>query len=171
MGALAGRLRFDLANGANGKLLRPIFPSFLPERLLTTPRWLAAKNGGGDGPLVAVHAPNDATGGLQAGAIAMIELDDFYLQLSPKSAPAGVKVSAFTRGGPAGSAALLALEEVNGAPLFVTLLNTTLDASGNFSVSDTIPAGLAGTTWGLRSWCVGFDGKLANTQIEELVFE
>ncbi|MBM4015126.1 MAG: hypothetical protein FJ293_09220 [Planctomycetes bacterium] len=171
MGALAGRLRFDLANGASGKLLRPIFPSFLPERLLTTPAWLAAKNGGGDGPLLAVHAPNDATGGFNAGAIALIELDDFYLQLSPESAAAGVKVTAFTRGGPPGSVALLALEEVNGTPLFVTLLNTALDASGTFSVNDTVPAGLAGTTWGLRSWCVGFDGKLADTQLEELVFE
>ncbi len=171
MGALAGRLRFDLANGTNGKLMRPIFPSFLPERLLTTPAWLAAKNGGGDGPLVAVHAPNDAGGGVRAGAIALIELDDLYLQLSPESAPVGVKVSAFARGGPPGSAALLTLEEVDGVPVFVTLLNTTLDASGTFSVSDTVPAGLSGTTWGLRSWCVGFDGKLANTQLEELVFE
>jgi len=82
-----------------------------------------------------------------------------------------VKVTAFTRGGPPGSVALLALEEVNGTPLFVTLLNTALDASGTFSVNDTVPAGLAGTTWGLRSWCVGFDGKLADTQLEELVFE
>ena len=171
MGSWVSRDRADLMNCATGLLLRPLLPSLAAERLLVAPAWLAAKNGGGDGPLLAIAAPNDGTGGITAGAIALLELDDFYLQIAPDSAAAGVKVFAYTRGGPPASATVLLLEEVNGTPVSVTLDAAVLDVSGGRSVGDTIPVGLSGTVWSIRSYAIGFSGGMVDSQLETLTFE
>jgi hypothetical protein len=105
------------------------------------------------------------------GGATLFALDDLLLQLEPPAAASGATVVAATRGGPPFNPVALELVAFGGTPFGVFLQITSLDAVGAWSVSDTIPPGLAGLTADFRSWAVGANGKLMKSPVQELRFE
>ena len=97
-------------------------------------------------------------------------MDDLPLQISPDVASAGDTVTASTRGGRAGNAVALVLAAINGVPQMQLIELRTFDAVGEFHVIDTVPSGLSGTTWTLRSYAIGWNGAVAVSLGQELEF-
>jgi len=102
---------------------------------------------------------------------ALKALDDVMLQVVPSSAPAGATVVADLRGGPAGNACLFLLAEMNGTPVGAVIELTTLDALGAAAISDVVPPGLAGTSFVLIGYGIGFDGRVKDSTPQTLIFE
>ncbi|MSP15234.1 MAG: hypothetical protein EXR73_01250 [Myxococcales bacterium] len=171
LGAWAGCKRVDLVSGANSALMKPIAPPLFARTLATASGALALLDGDGPGSLVAIGAPDDATGEANAGALSLQKLDDLYLQITPEIALDTATVSAIVRGGPSGAAFCLVLEEIDGTVVNTLLALAVPDANGADATSDTVPPGMAGIVWGLRSFAIGFDGKVVDTALETLTFE
>jgi len=156
MGALLAR--FEAMNGLPNPLgqLRGAAP------------WTTRSANGDKIPDLLVLDRDKATG---FGAATLFALDDLLLQLEPPSAPPGATVTAATRGGPPLNPAALELVSFGGVFYGVMLAFATLDGAGAWSASDTIPPGLSGLTAELRSWTIGWNGKLMRSPVQELRFE
>jgi hypothetical protein len=115
-------------------------------------------------PDVAIGGAGDSERGFCAGRLSLYFLDDLYLQILPPSAAAGQTVSLTTSGGPSGSVAALFVTAFDATPMFVLTAIGTLDAHGVWTVSGSVPAGLAGHAAAFTSFTVGFNGKVAHTQ-------
>jgi len=102
--------------------------------------------------------------------LSLFQIDDLLLQVEPAAASAGDSVVASTRGGRAGNAVALLLAAVNGVPQSQLIELRTFDAVGEFHVIDTVPAGLSGMTWMLRSIAVGWNGAVTFSLDQELEF-
>jgi hypothetical protein len=167
--------RLELRAGDDGRLLHRIE---LEEDALvdawfgvTPPAGMPSRAPGGDGPWVASCDVSIGLDGTRTGRIALLELDDLYLEITPSLAPAGATASATVRGGPAGALAGLLLATINGAPVNLMAALGTLDAEGSFALSDTVPPGLSGQVWTLRGYSIGFTGKLTDSQDATLTFQ
>ena len=102
--------------------------------------------------------------------LGLYRLHDLLLQVDPAQASYRDRVNAWTRGGRPGNAVALVLAEINGVPDGSLIDLGVFDASGAFRVWDDTPAGLAGTTWTLRSYAIGWNGKVATSLDQELEF-
>jgi VCBS repeat protein/FG-GAP repeat protein len=78
--------------------------------------------------------------------------NDLFLQTDPPDPAPLTTLTLSTRAGVPGSLALMTLEELDGAPLFLPLQLTTLDANGEWILSANVPSGLTGHTVGLRTY-------------------
>lgn len=168
------RGRVELYSGSNGaQLFRRDFAGAsvaLAKRMAVVPAWSGAPPRRA-GPLLALDDDWRSDGGPNGGRHQLLEWDDLYLQLDPTHAPAGATVTASVRGGPAGRLAGLFLESIDGLPVGLFLALDLLDAEGNFTSSVVLPPGLAGSSWTLRGFAIGFDGKLADSQPQEFEFD
>jgi hypothetical protein len=106
-----------------------------------------------------------------SGRAAVYELDDLMLQIDPPSPKVGDSVTATTRGGPPGSLVGLYALDLSGTPLDYFLALGTSDTKGIFVVTDTVPSSLAGETLTVMSYAVGFDGKLADSEVTAIVVQ
>ncbi len=97
-------------------------------------------------------------------------IGDLPLQIDPPRAFPGDTVTASTRGAPAGNLAALMLVEINGVPTASLIELGAFGADGEFHVVDSVPAGLTGTAWTLRSYAIGWDGKVATSFDQRLEF-
>jgi hypothetical protein len=105
------------------------------------------------------------------GSVDAHQLDDLMLQVDPPSPNVGDTVTATTRGGPAGNLVGLYALDLSGTPLDYFLALGTLNAKGNFVVSDVAPSSLQGETLTVVSYAVGFDGKLADSELTAIDFQ
>jgi hypothetical protein len=174
--AASGAARLELRSGRDGTLLRSLRAggdAFHDSWWLgaAPPSWLPSAPPKADGPWLASVDVADSLAGPRTGRVALLELDDLYLELDPPSVAAGATVAAATRGGPPAALAALFLAAINGAPVGAFLAFGALDASGEFAVSDTVPPGLAGQEWELRGYAIGWNGKLVDSQTETLRFQ
>ncbi len=67
--------------------------------------------------------------------------------------------------------ALLAVVDINGTPLFLTVAFGTFDASGLWSLGGTVPPGLSGNVVTFQSLGFPPTGKLALTNREAVTFQ
>ena len=167
----ASRRRVDLVSSVNGSLFEPVTTELFPREIKVADAALAALAGPDAGPLFATLANDDSTGGAQSGAVAVHKLDDLYLQFNPPSAAANDTVFGKVRGGPSGALFALLLEDVNGTPVSIVILQSTLDAVGAFTTSGVVPPGLSGSVYTLRAYAIGFNGKLVDSLPRTLTFE
>jgi hypothetical protein len=122
-------------------------------------------------PDVAIGGAADWVNGEAAGRLSLEYLDDFYLQITPAEAAAGVTVSLASSGGPSGTLAALFTVGVDATPLFLLTAVGNLDSQGILNLSGVVPAGLSGHTATFESFTVGFNGKLASSQSATLTFK
>ncbi len=125
----------------------------------------------GGGPLAVSWSELDTTFGEYAGRLDLLELDDLYLEVEPRSAPAGATVEVWVRRGPAAVAAALMLESIDGAPVGVLLALDDFDGAGELALDAVIPPGLSGQEWTLRGYAIGWSGKLVISQSSTFTFE
>ncbi|MBL8840011.1 MAG: FG-GAP repeat protein [Planctomycetes bacterium] len=135
------------------------------------PSWLPTGPSRAVGPWLAAVDLTVSIDGARTGRVALLELDDLYLELTPPSAAVGDTVEAATRGGPANALAALFLESIDGAPVGQFLAFGALDAAGSFAVTATVPSGLAGQEWSLFGFAIGWNGRIVDSQPETLRFE
>ncbi len=86
-------------------------------------------------------------------------------------AEAGDGATAWVRGGPPFHPVALELVAVDGVPVGQLVIVAAFDRVGEWSVTDTVPAGLEGTTIELRGWGIDGRGKLASSPVQALAFE
>jgi hypothetical protein len=114
-------------------------------------------------PDLTIGAPLDVTDGFGSGRLALLYLDDLFLQIDPTSLASGQTVTLDTRGGPTSALAALFLTAVDSVPLFQLVNVGTFDAEGIWEITGTTPAGLSGHTAELRAYAIGFVGKLVDS--------
>ncbi|MBM4015124.1 MAG: hypothetical protein FJ293_09210 [Planctomycetes bacterium] len=105
------------------------------------------------------------------GGRLVMDLMDLNLELEPLSPAAGESVTAWTRGGPAGALAGLCVVSVDDVAVREFGAFGVLDTFGEWTLADTVPPGLSGTTMALQAWSVGFDQHLARSAETLLQFE
>jgi len=125
----------------------------------------------GGGPVVVAWDSSRSDLGTNTGALELLEFDDLYLEIDPPSAPPNATVEVWVRGGPAGAAAAVALEAIDGAPTFVMLAIAAFDANGELALDAVIPPGLSGEEWTLRAYAIGWSGKMVVSQSALFAFE
>jgi hypothetical protein len=106
----------------------------------------------------------------RVGRAFAFRMDDLLLRANPSSATAGVVVDVSTRGGPTGKLVGLFAVDFSGTPLNYFIAFGTFDGSGDWLVSGAVPAGLSGNTLTLRSYALGFNGKVVDSQDATLTF-
>lgn len=167
--------RLDLVSGRTGRVLGSIEGTeaneYMPQELPTARLGEECRIDRDAIPDLLVGAPTVTKDGVYgAGEVRHYRLQDLFLQLSPTVADPGATVTADTRGGPNGSSCGLYLVAIDGIPLDQFCAFGALDAFGEWQVADDVPAGLSGTTFSLQSYAIGFDGKLARSVVQDLVF-
>jgi hypothetical protein len=105
------------------------------------------------------------------GRVEVFRLDDLFLQIDPSTAAPGQFVWLNTRGGRAGTIAGLFAVSIDGAPVDKFIAFGTLDASGTWSVGATILPSLSGHVLTLRSYAIGFQNKVVDSQDETLTIQ
>lgn len=110
-------------------------------------------------------------GAVNFGGATLVALDDLLLQLEPPSVAVGATASVATRGGPPFHLVGLELVAFAGVPTGVFIEFATLDAFGAWTTGDVVPPGFSGLTADLRSWAMGFNGKLMKSPVQTLTFE
>jgi hypothetical protein len=105
------------------------------------------------------------------GYAVLRRLDDLVLQVHPSSVAPGAALSVDTRGGPSGHLVGLFAVDFSGVPLDAFVAFGTFDALGSFSLGGAAPPGLSGNTLALRSYAIGFNGMVVDSQDATLTFE
>jgi FG-GAP repeat protein/VCBS repeat protein len=107
------------------------------------------------------------------GRVYLFAGNDLFLQADPPDPAPLATLSLSTRAGVPGSLALMTLEELDGAPLFLQLQLTTLDANGEWLLSATVPSGLTGHVVGLRTYAQKdpIQGGVISTELAFVTFE
>jgi len=109
--------------------------------------------------LFTLEGPNGCVD-LDAGKAWAQAGDDLYLLLTRRTAWAGDTVVLVTTAGVPGHFGIVAITELDGAPVFVPLLeNVTFDAMGELVTGEVVDP-----SWGLhdlklQAWAIGRDGK------------
>lgn len=101
----------------------------------------------------------------------LVQLDDLPLQIDPAVAFAGDTVTASVRGGRTANVVALQLLAVNGLPNGSLIDLGAFDVVGEFHSVDVVPPGLAGFTYTLRAYAIGWNGKIASSLDQELEFQ
>jgi hypothetical protein len=122
-------------------------------------------------PDLVVGSPNDFADGDYAGRVARVDLDDLFVEFAPPAAPAGAPVDVATRGGPANQLVGLFAIDLSGTPLDEFVAFGLFGATGVWTYSDVVPSGLAGDVLTVRSYAVGFGGKLVDSGEATFTFE
>ncbi len=171
-GERAGLVLFH--SGSNGSLLVELEEEHAAvdwsEYVSVLPRFASAA-GSSTRPALLVHDHryNRALSG--SGCVQLISLDDLFFAVDPRVAVAGTNVEGWLRGGVPGAACGSYLVELDGVPFEQFLDFGVLDASGHFFTTDVVPPGLAGTTYLVRGYSIGFDGSVTDSRDLEIAFE
>jgi hypothetical protein len=140
-------------------------------RVLGTNRWHADPRVDPDPIPDLLVAADPAFYDLGRGLVRLYRLDDLFLQIDPAVASVGQVVTLATNGGPNAAAAGLFAVAFDATPVNQFFAFGVLDASGAWTLSGTVPTGLAGHTLTLRSYAVGFQGKVVDSQDQTLTFQ
>lgn len=109
----------------------------------------------------------EPTGVQSQGAYRVHRGNDLYLDISRRVARAGDQLKLRHAEGPAGNPVALFLTSVDGSPSFVTVTGGVFDASGVFTLTAIVPAGLQGRVLGFTGIGLGASGRIDS--IEEFV--
>ncbi len=93
------------------------------------------------------------------------------LEASPETVSAGATLTLTSWGGQPGGPALLAAVDINGTPLFLKIAFGTFDATGLWSVADTVPPGLSGIVATFLGIGIAPTGKVDLTNLEAITFQ
>ena len=93
------------------------------------------------------------------------------LEADPNPAPAGVTLTLSTFTGDPNNLAMLAIDAVNGTPMFVGIVISTFDAQGNLVVGGTVPAGFSGTEIGFIAFGIVATGKVGASNQVDVAFQ
>lgn len=113
-------------------------------------------------------SPSGFTSHDGAGSVEVIHLDDLYLQIEPHTLAPGDFTVLATRGGPPGHPVGLYGVDFNGVPLSQFLALGSFDAFGEWNLSGPVPPGMSGYTLTLRSFAIGFQGRIMDSQAQVL---
>jgi hypothetical protein len=173
VGAPGASQLFDDVNGAiylySGATLQPIVYRLGDEHYSNFGGSIASV-GDVDGDGAADFAVATPYGRGQYGAVHLIHGNDLFFNSNMKSPVAGADLVLTTSAGDPGQPALLVVEEVDGAPLFLPVTSSPLNTNGEWHLPVTVPAGLAGHSVALRSWTLDLNGKIATSALERLGF-
>ena len=150
-----GAFAIGRASLRSGRTLRELYDFEAP--IVVAYELGAAVSGGfdvdGDGiPDLSAGAQGGAARGPTGGEVMLYSGNDLFLQASPTDVTGGQVVTVATRGGPAGAITVVVLIDVNGAPTFVPLVWSTLDANGESTFSGKVPKGFAGVSFSLLAF-------------------
>jgi len=98
-------------------------------------------------------------------------LDALGLEGAPKRPGEGDLVRLTTHGGQPGGAVVLFIVEVDGAPVWIALDLSTFDADGLHSAGGTVPPGLTGVEFGLRSFGFALSGSVRASNLETIAVQ
>lgn len=130
---------------------------------------IADLDGDGLAELVA-GAPNNWTPVMSGGVVHVHGGNDLFLQANQSEYGNGDPIEAWVRGGDPLEACLIALVEANGVALFEPLQVTLLDGSGECSLVDVMPPGLAGNRFRVQALATRSGrGGLASSSVVEVV--
>ena len=105
------------------------------------------------------------------GRVDVFRLAPLFLQIDPPIVSPGQTVAIDTRGGPPGSAAGLFAVAFDATPIDSFIAFGILDSIGNWSLSGSVPPGFSGHSLTLRSYAIGFNGKVVASGDETLTFQ
>ncbi|MBL8843685.1 MAG: hypothetical protein JNL90_19340 [Planctomycetes bacterium] len=131
--------------------------------------WQAAGSPSGDAlpDLIAAEFDRYAP----SSAVWMVRLSELLLQIEPPAAVANTTVFAWLRGAPTGAPAVLVRTAIDGVPDGQLLGFGSFDVAGEWYACGVVPPGLAGTSWNLQGFALGFDGRVNASPEQELRFE
>jgi hypothetical protein len=153
-------LVFDTATGSRlGAIETNVIGS--PVDFTTAVPFVALADTGGGQRSIAVH--DGRTRG-----IGLYELPDLLLAVEPRTAKEGDVVTATVGAGPPGAMVGIYVPFIDDVPFAQFLALDVLDATGTFVMTDTVPPGVAGMTYVIRAFAVGYDGRLSQSHDEEL---
>lgn len=163
--AASGRSIADL--GSAIELTTPLASPHLVE----LPPWSAHSFDGDAAWEVLLFDPQSApAGGVEAGAAAVVELEEMYLAIDPLSANEGDRVTATISGAP-GAEWGIYLAAVDGVPFDQFTALGTLDFDGLRSTWEFVPSGLEGLHYTLRAYSLSSAGRLIESRDWMLAFE
>lgn len=119
--------------------------------------------------------PDLVSGGIEfndfRGRVQVFRLDDLFLQIDPSTAAPGQFVWLNTRGGPSGAVAGLFAVAIDGTPVNRFVAFGALDATGAWSIGATVPPSLSGHVLTFRSYAIGFQNKVVDSQDQTLTVQ
>lgn len=110
----------------------------------------------------------DSASVASVGRVDCFTLNPFFLTLSAHDVDTGDIVKATLSETAPGNLIGLAVTEANGTPLFSWITLAPADGVGKLFLSDAIPDDLAGQTFLLQAWAIGFNGKPIFSNSERL---
>lgn len=127
----------------------------------------------GDGRFVAFasDATNAVAGDTNGVGDIFVAGPYLTLEADPPSPPAGATLSLSNWTGLANGPALIAVTDVNGAPVFVPAVLGAFDAAGAWGYSATVPAGLGGYVFTLTTFGYAPDGKVHASNAVAVAFQ
>jgi hypothetical protein len=114
-------------------------------------------------PDLVVGAPTADAARPNRGSVALVTLDDLFLQIDPPTAAVGTNVTLATRGAPPNQLAGLFLTAIDGVPVGSFVAFGTFDAQQSWVVGGSVPAGASGHTLSFRSYALGYGGKVVDS--------
>lgn len=105
------------------------------------------------------------------GAVFVYRGNDLWLNAEPKSPIAGATESLITHGAPTGNPIALFLTDVSGTPITQLLAYGFADSVESFTLSGTVPSGLAGTTMTFHSYALDANSKVISSADETIRFQ
>jgi len=106
-----------------------------------------------------ISSPWDANRLADDGRAYVFAGDDLFLQADQNDYDLNDPITVELRGGTPGVLGLVALVEVDGAPLWQTLVVAPLDANGELAIHDTTDAAYLGHSARVRGWCLPRAGR------------
>jgi hypothetical protein len=114
---------------------------------------------------------SDLVGGDANGFWDVFVRSSLTLEADPSQVAAGATLTFTTWTGDASNLALLALIDIDGAPMFLPVVISAFDANGVWSFSVTVPSGLSGSVWTFRSYGFVPTGKIQASNDVAVTFQ
>jgi len=125
----------------------------------------------GDGRAdVVIASPLHLEAGVR-GAALLYSGNDLWLDSEPKFPLAGDAESLIVHGAPSANPVALFLTDVDGTPMIQLLALGTSDAVESFTLQDTVPAGLAGTTMTFHAYALDASFRVISSANEKVLFQ
>jgi Tol biopolymer transport system component len=127
----------------------------------------------GDGRFLSFTAWSDDLVGGDTNGVRDVFVRGPYLTLEadPPQVAAGATLTFTTWTGDASNLAMLALIDVDGAPIFLPAAISSFDAGGVWPFSATVPSGLTGSVWTFRSYGFVPTGKVQASNDVAVTFQ
>ncbi|MBL8842903.1 MAG: hypothetical protein JNL90_15400 [Planctomycetes bacterium] len=106
--------------------------------------------------------------GRDTGALFFYDAAEFTLTITPTQPAAGAPIDLEAHRGAAGSPILIAVEAIDGVPVFVPILTDVFASDLSWSLPIDAPDPLFGSTVSVRAWKIGAGGPLVGSQLVDL---